>query len=372
MRSLRFLALILTATMTLLSPTLSRADEPGRKDNPGASARESSQPRETTTPGTGGGTGGADTGGGGSTSPAGVSVPRVMLESVVPTPRTVPAGSSFTLSYTLVNRSKKTRVSNLKVTLTQAEGAFLPANGSSSAFIAAIKPGGSVSRDMVFSTLPTLEHRPYAITMTIEYEDAEVNAHSTTETISVPVEQPTRADTSSITLSPNELFVGEETTVTFSLNNLGKSKIYNAKASIAEGQGVAAKEQFIGSVEPGASSNVELLLTATEEREEPVTAVISFEDATGTVVTMEKQLELLISAAPIQEGFTPPTEPEEKTPEPTTQGSDAWLWWVGGGLALAAALLIASLTLRRRAMQRREQSADLDLLDDTPLVGSDL
>lgn len=368
MRSLRCLVLVLATLLALAAPVVASADEPKPKES--SSPSRESTPRQTSAPGSG------DDGGGGapgSTGAAGVSVPRVMLESVVPTPRTVTAGSSFTLSYTLVNRSKKTRVNNLKVTLSQGEGAFLPTNGASSTFISGIKPGGSVSRDMVFSTLPSLEHRPYPITMTIEYEDADANQYSATETISIQVDQPTRADTSTFTIVPEELMVGDEATVTFSLNNLGKSKIHNARITVAEGQGVAAKEHFIGSVEPGASSTVELLLTATAEREEPLTAVITFEDANGTVATMEKQLTLTVLPEQMMEEPGPPSGQEtQPVPEPVVEGSDAWLWWVGGGIALGVVLLIASITLSRRAKQRQEQSFDLDLLDGTPLVGSDL
>lgn len=366
MRPLRFLMLTLAAALTLLSPGIATADEPKPKESQSPAAQESRQPRENT-PGTG------NEGGSGTTSdtaPGGVSVPRVMLQSVTAEPAVVPAGSSFTLRYTLVNQSKRTRVSNLKVTLAAADGAFLPTTGSSSTFISTIKPEGAVSRDITFSTLPSLENRPYAITMTIEYEDAQANSYTTTETISVPISQPTRADTSSFTVSPADLLVGDEATVTFSLNNLGKSKIFNARISIAEGQGVAAKEQFIGSVEAGAAANVEMLLTAVEERLEPVTAVITFENADGTEVTLEKQLTVMIAAIPVPE----PEEPNLTDPaleQKPAENGDAWLWWVIGGVSLGVLLLIASIVIGRRAKQRREQSSDLDLLDGTPLVGSD-
>lgn len=371
MKPLRLLVLILTALLALATHSLARADEPGRKESPAPSPRESAEPRETTPPGGGGNGGSGGSGGSGSTGPAGVSVPRVMLESVTSTPRIVPAGTSFTLTYSLVNQSKKSRVNNLKVTLSQGDGAFLPANGSSSTFISTIKPGGSISRDMTFSTLPSLENRPYAITMTIEYEDGEANAYSTSETISIAVAQPTRADTSSFTLTPAELSVGDETTVAFSLNNLGKSKIFNARITVAEGQGVAPKEQFIGSVDAGAAANVEMLLTATDERMEPVTAVITFEDSDGAVVTLEKQLALTVAPPIIQEGPMPGIGMEEPTDKPA-EGGDAWLWWVIGGVGLGLALLVVSIVLSRRAKRRREQSSDLDLLDGSPLVDSDL
>ena len=106
----------------------------------------------------------------------GVSVPRVMLKSLATAPQSVPAGGSFTLSFSLVNMSKKARVNNLKVSLSQAEGAFLPAEGSSSLYVPTIKAGGTNEQKMTFHALPTLENRPYAMTLTVEYEDTESNA----------------------------------------------------------------------------------------------------------------------------------------------------------------------------------------------------
>lgn len=369
MRPFRLLIVALATCLALLIPSvLVHADEGKDKGN-----KESSSPQapKDTAPPQGPGSG-SDQGGG--SGPTGVSVPRVMLESVIANPQTVTAGSSFALTYTLVNQSKQTRVSNLKVTLSQADGAFLPVNGSSSTWISAIKPKGSVSRDVNFTTLPTLENRPYAITMTIEYEDASANSYTTTETISVPVAQPTRAETSTITVNPTEVPVGEETTVTFSFNNLGKSKIFNAKATVAEGQGVAAKEHFIGAVEPGASSNVEMTLMAAEERTEPITVVLSFEDGDGKATTLEKQLALTVLAGMQKEPMEPPLnpmEPEEPEPAQPQESGDAWLWWLIGGGVLAVVLLFASIAVARRAKRQQQQTSDLTLLDGDPLVAPD-
>lgn len=371
MRPFRLLIVALATCLALLIPSvLAHADEGKDKGNPGSSSPQAPKDLASAPP-QGPGSGSEQ---GGSSGPAGVSVPRVMLESVIANPQTVTAGSSFALTYTLVNQSKETRVNNLKVTLSQADGAFLPTNGSASTWISAIKPKGSVSRDVNFTTLPTLENRPYAVTMTIEYEDASANAYSTTETISVPVAQPTRADTSTLSTSPTEVIVGEEATVTFSFNNLGKSKIFNAKAIVAEGQGVAAKEHFIGAVEPGAANNVELTLTATAERTEPITVVLSFEDGAGQATTLEKQFALTVTGELQKEQLEPSFEPmDPQKPDPATpqESGDAWLWWLVGGSVLAVVLLFASIAVARRAKRQQQQNSDLTLLDGDPLVAPD-
>ena len=66
--------------------------------------------------GDGGGSGGGGLDGGGTEGPAGISVPRVMVEEFDTSPGSVQAGQTFEVSFVLRNTSTKTRVSNMKVT----------------------------------------------------------------------------------------------------------------------------------------------------------------------------------------------------------------------------------------------------------------
>lgn len=371
MKKASLLALLLAMLFgVFLVPGAARADGPG--DTVAEENKTSSVPRATTS-----GQPGAESsprssnrsgeaGGTPSGARTGVSVPRVMLKSLATAPQSVPAGGSFTLSFSLVNMSKKARVNNLKVSLSQAEGAFLPAEGSSSLYVPTIKAGGTNEQKMTFHALPTLENRPYAMTLTVEYEDTESNAFSTSETISVMVAQPSRADVSSSTVSPESVIPGQEAIATFSVNNLGKTKLYNTRVSVAEGQGVEARDQFIGSIEPGAAGNVELSLIGTVEHAGPVKAVITYEDEFGNATTLEKEINLTVNPVPAPQQSNPesvsPQEQEEKgiVVEP-------WVYWVGGAVVVGIAALIVTISLLRRR-SRREKTSDPDLLDNDPLV----
>ena len=360
MRPLRFLALAVMASLLLgpVSNAVARTDVVVSKEE--TTATPSPSPTKGTDDGSTTPTSGPE-------GPAGVSVPRVMLQSLVTNPESVAAGSPFTVSFTLVNTSKATRVNNIKVTLSQGEGAFLPQGGSSSLYIPTLKAEGTASRDMSFKSLPTLENRPYAMTLTVDYEDAEAHAFSITDTVSVNVTQPTRADTSTFTVSPESISVGQEATVTFSINNLGKTKLFNTTVTVAEGQGVAAKSQFVGSIEPGAAGNVELSLLGVEERKEPMVLVITYEDAAGTPTSVEKQLDLAVFPMLEEAPISPDPIPEET--EPKGFVVEPWLYWAGGGALVGLVVLLVSFRLIRRHRQNKEQASDLDLLDGDPLVG---
>ena len=371
MKKASLLALLLAMLFgVFLVPGAARADGPGdtvaeeNKTSSVPKATTSGQPGAESSPRSSNRSG--EAGGTPSGARTGVSVPRVMLKSLATAPQSVPAGGSFTLSFSLVNMSKKARVNNLKVSLSQAEGAFLPAEGSSSLYVPTIKAGGTNEQKMTFHALPTLENRPYAMTLTVEYEDTESNAFSTSETISVMVAQPSRADVSSSTVSPESVIPGQEAIATFSVNNLGKTKLYNTRVSVAEGQGVEARDQFIGSIEPGAAGNVELSLIGTVEHAGPVKAVITYEDEFGNATILEKEINLTVNPVPAPqqsnpEGVSPP-EQEEKgiVVEP-------WVYWVGGAVVVGIAALIVTISLLRRR-SRREKTSDPDLLDNDPLV----
>lgn len=315
--------------------------------------------------GNGGGGGVPDPGGGGG-SPAipGISTPRVILSGFTTNPEVVQAGQDFQVTFTLRNTSTRTRVQNMKITLASADNAFLPANGSSSMFLRRIGADQVEAGTMNFHSLPSLEERPYQMVISVEYEDTLANAYSTQETVSVPVKQSIRADSSVPQLSPPQLTLGQEASLTFNIFNQGKTKLYNAKASVAEGQAVTAPEVFVGTIEPGASGAVDMTVMAAEEAAGPVTIVVSYEDVDGKVSTMDKVVEVAVMAPmPIDE----PGEWEEPVEE---DGFPLVPVLVGAGLL--GLFLIIALVVRGRRRKRRE-AEDMDSLAalGDPLIGSD-
>lgn len=320
--------------------------------------------------GTGSGSNGSGTPGGGSDgggevpAPAGVSVPRVMLTAFAVTPAEVVAGGTFEITFTLENKSSRTRVNNMLVTVS-GEG-FLPIGGSSSTYISTIRAEHSVSRTMAFQALPTLEERPYEMTVAIDYEDTLANSFQTQAVVAVIIKQTARADTTTPQVMPQSVMVGQEASVTFSVNNLGKNKLYNAKAAVKEGQPVMGSEVFIGNIDPGAAGEVEMALFPQEELVEPLIVVVSYEDANGAPASMEKEVQLAVMPMMTEEPMPPMEEPmpEETGPDMTT------IYLVAGALLLALIVLLLALRAHRKRKRQKELDSDMTLLDD-PLVPSD-
>lgn len=300
----------------------------------------------------------------------GKSVPRVMLTAFTTEPASIRAGEAFRVSFTLQNMSATTRVNNLKVTVSGGEdGAFLPLGGSSSTFIRTMRAEGSVSREMDFRSLPTVEARPYQMTLTVEYEDSDFNQLQSQEVVSVVFEQEARADTSSFQVIPEFVAAGQDASVSFAVNNMGKTKLFNTRASVKEGQAITSQEVFVGNIEPGASGTVDMLVRAEEETSQPTTVMITWEDAAGSPTTVEKTFELVVEPEMVepQEEF-----PQEWEEEEVQMGPDLLTLAIIGGIILLAILVLA-LTIRARRRRRSQQTLDDDmaLLDGDPLVPAD-
>ena len=310
--------------------------------------------------------GGGDLGDGGGSATSGGSIPRVMLTSFTTDPAEVYAGQNFLLHFSLSNMSTRTAVGNIKVTVASPDASFLPVGGASSMFISVIYAGQSAGGEMHFRALPTLEERPYLLSLSIEYEDlSNYQSLTTEETIAVVVRQRARAETSTITVMPEMLNVGQDANISFNLQNQGKARLFNTKVRVKAGQAVSGGEQFIGNIEPGAVGAVDMMVRADKTSTKPIILEISYEDAAGAVTTFEREVSLEISEASDDKDFVP-IEPD--------QG--------GGGfgilpLVLGAALLIGAgvggyLVLKKRKQRQEEElAASLEHLDAEPIVPVD-
>ena len=358
MKLFRILAAMLLVLVTAAMVSPAHAGMPMEEGEPTAGS------------GSGDSSGSSSSGGSGGGAPAaGVSVPRVMLTEFTTDPGSVVAGDEVEVEFTLENMSGVTRVENLRVTLSSDDaGAFLPVKGSSSLYIPVIYSGDSVTETMTLRTLPTLEERPYALTLQVEYEDANAMPYESSEKVAIPVSQPVRVDASDPQVLPAEIRAGQQASVTFNVNNLGKNQIFNVRASIPEGQAVAPQRIFIGTIEPGASGAVDLTVQAIAVNDEPITVQISYEDANGTVTTEDRTFDLVISV----EQTSPPGPPMGPPPGAVEQsGSGLPLLPLVIGLLLVLLIVGVIVAVVRRRRRSEEHDSDIALLDDDPLVPPD-
>lgn len=248
---------------------------------------------------------GGGSGSGGSSSDG--SVPRVIVTGFDTNPAEVHAGSDFTLTIHLKNTSKKTKVQNMLFELeAPTEGtdeqtsapAFLPTSGSNSIYLDGIKADGTADISITLNAKANLLQKPYSINLSMKYEGSQATQIESSSSISIPVKQDARFEFSEFEISPQTIEVGGEANVMCSLYNLGRIKLYNAKARF-EGNGIKKQEIFIGNVEAGATGSIDAMLQGEKvtNGNSKITMTLSYEDESGNISETTKNFELEVTEA---------------------------------------------------------------------------
>ncbi len=246
-------------------------------------------------------------GSGSSGSSSDGSVPRVIVIGFDTNPPEVHAGSDFTLTIHLKNTSKKTKVQNMLFELqAPTEGtdeqtsapAFLPTSGSNSIYLNGIKADGTADISITLNAKADLLQKPYSINLSMKYEDSQATQIESSSSISIPVKQDARFEFSEFEISPQTIEVGGETNVMCSLYNLGRIKLYNAKARF-EGNGIKKQEIFIGNVDAGATGSIDAMLQGEKvtNGNSKITMTLSYEDESGNISETTKDFELEVTEA---------------------------------------------------------------------------
>lgn len=248
---------------------------------------------------------GGGSGSGGNSSDG--SVPRVIVTGFDTNPAEVHAGSDFTLTIHLKNTSKKTKVQNMLFELeAPTEGtdeqtsapAFLPTSGSNSIYLDGIKADGTADISITLNAKANLLQKPYSINLSMKYEGSQATQIESSSSISIPVKQDARFEFSEFEISPQTIEVGGEANVMCSLYNLGRIKLYNAKARF-EGNGIKKQEIFIGNVEAGATGSIDAMLKGEKvtNGNSKITMTLSYEDESGNISETTKDFELEVTEA---------------------------------------------------------------------------
>lgn len=304
-------------------------------------------------------------GGGGGEASGNDSVPRVIVTGFTTNPADVKAGSDFTLTLHLKNTSKSSRVGNMLFELeAPTEGsdeqttapAFLPSSGSNSIYLDGIAANGTADISIDLNAKADLVQKPYSINVSMKYEDANASQIEASSSISIPVKQDARFEFSEFEITPESIAIGEEANVSCNLYNLGRIKLYNAKA-IFEGEDIKKNETFLGNLEPGSSTSIDVMLEGIQatQGDGQVKMTLSYEDEAGTVSTTEQTFNLTVTEATDDAGVD--EMPEENA---------------AGGLPIVPIILViliiagivAAVVIKKKKKSQKLAEEEEDLLDE--------
>ena len=298
------------------------------------------------------------------------STPRVIVTGFSTSPETVHAGDTFTLTLHMQNTSKATAVKNMVFDIqaasestdtTYVAASFLPTAGSSTVFVDKIAAGANKDISIELEARSDLAQKPYVINVKMNYEDESVNAYENTASVSIPVRQEARIDTSSVEVTPQSIEVGGEANVSFSLYNIGKTKLYNASVKF-QADSVTGGDTYLGNIDPGATGSVDAYLSgaAATTDDGKVKILINFEDESGEKTTIEKEMELYVTEMmDYDDGMT-----DDGMMDDGSQSQSGFkIWYVLIPLVLVLAAVVAVIVIRKKKAKKAAALLDAEDLD---------
>ncbi|MCI8523125.1 MAG: hypothetical protein HFI62_07975 [Lachnospiraceae bacterium] len=242
---------------------------------------------------------------GGSGQESSGSKPRIVVTGFETNPDKVYAGDTFTLTIHVKNTAKDTAVTNVLFDMQAAQegedktknySAYLPTTGSSSDYKERI--GADTAADIVIemTAKADLAQKPYVLDLNMKYDASTMFDLTDKASVSIPILQESRFDTSIPEVVPSDIQVGSQSNVMFSIYNTGKTTLYNVQVKF-KGDSIEEASAFVGNLQSGNTGNVDVMLTGAAATMDDGTIVmeISYEDEAGNVTTQEKTITLLVN-----------------------------------------------------------------------------
>lgn len=242
---------------------------------------------------------------GGSGQETSGSKPRIVVTGFETNPGKVYAGDTFTLTIHVQNTAKDTAVTNVLFDMQAAQegedktntySAFLPTSGSSSVYMDRI--GANTAADIVIemTAKADLAQKPYVLDVNMTYDAGTMFDLTDKASVSIPISQESRFDTSIPEVVPSDITVGSQSNVMFSIYNTGKTTLYNVQVKFLA-DSIDEASAFVGNLQSGSTGNADVMLTgiAATMDDGTVTMEISYEDDAGNVTTTEKTISLFVT-----------------------------------------------------------------------------
>ncbi len=313
---------------------------------------------------------------GGNGQEASGSKPRIVVTGFETEPADVYAGETFTLTIHVKNTAKDMAVTNVLFDMQAAQegedktntySAFLPTSGSSSVYMDRIAPDTAAAIEIEMTAKADLAQKPYVLDVNMKYDAGTVFDLTDKASVSIPILQESRFDTSIPEVVPSDIEVGSQSNVMFSIYNTGKTTLYNVQVKFIA-DSIEEASAFVGNLQSGNTGNVDVMLTGSAPTMDDgvVKLEISYEDDAGNVTTAEKEITLFVSEAFTEDMMMEDMMGEDMTMdggEGTKPRTGLIVGIAAGVIVLAAAGLIVFLKLRkkkREALAQAEELAELE------------
>lgn len=282
-------------------------------------------------------------------------LPKVMVKDFSFGGTSVEAGKEFTLDLTLFTTSGNTNLEDVMVGLNFGEAKNVSlASGSMNTYVGTLAPGATKHITYKIITDATIEPGAIGITVQLTSKNGEPNSSP----ISIPVTQPDRFEITGIE-APETIMLGEEGYLSVTFVNKGKSPVNNLSAEI-QGTNLAnpGQSQFLGNIAAGTENSVDFNVMASAEGTINGKVLLSYEDAKGEIVTLEKEFSCTVQAMPeMDPGMMDPGMMDPTMGDGVESGM---LWWGWLLIALGVAAVAAAVVLVVLKKKKAKKLAELE------------
>ena len=191
------------------------------------------------------------------------TTPRLIITGFTTDKDEVKSGDTFEMTVSIQNVSKKSDISNIKLTFSTANNEIVPASGSSTMYIEKIAKEETYELKITMKAGADLSSKSYVMDVKLSYEDRYGSPIEDATTLVIPVVQNQRVSVGSLDVQSQAIMEGDQTDISFTVNNQGRGEIYNVNAKVV-GDGIEATDAFVGNVTSGGTGYVDITVTATD------------------------------------------------------------------------------------------------------------
>ena len=247
-------------------------------------------------------------------------VPKVLVKETKCDKKRLLAGEDVSVDIVLENTSKEKSVKNMTVNVSSEEKNISLESASESTYIERIGAGESFTVNYKYHINPATPQGEYILDVTMDYADSEGAAYNSNGKAIIKVFQEEKLSFDKLNIE-NEVELGDTIMASFQVMNLGKTTVYNVRATI-EADGLTPEGTvFFGNIEAGnsiqESTAIEItgLSGTSSYGETNGTITYYYEDGMGNEYTCTEDFATVIKAPAV---YNKPAEKKDDTSQ----------WWV--------------------------------------------
>lgn len=255
--------------------------------------------------------------------------PKIMISSYSTDKTNIVAGDTINFTFKFTNTSNEKPISNMKITLSSDDGAYMITKGSNTFYIENLGPKESATRSIELNVKQDLTSKSYPVNIDFDYEDSNGGTYVSKEVINLPVTEYSKLVINGANVM--DCTMGSEATLSFDYINMGKAKVSNLTASV-EGDFTAVQSiNYIGNLEAGSSDYYDIMITPTKEGNANGTLVLAFEDSSGKIIEVRKDFSCYVAGAYIPNdnpgGIDNPYPYDPGMDNPSNEETKTYAWW---------------------------------------------